>query len=363
MSKGHPLREKLSINSMVQGGELQMYWGFSTAHFDPQTIEELGRRYVAELEGLIEHCLEVAKRGSVYTPSDYGLGAEISYEALDEFLATYPHAKELYRLSGLQEGMLFHSLYAQGVEAYIEQFECEFRALRPELLRQSWEAIVSHHSIFRSSFHHENLNVPIQCVYEAVQLPFEEWDYRELSAEEQSSALKSFRESDRQRGFDFDKAPLMRISLIRLSADRYQMLWTFHHLLLDGWSVPIVLTELQQSYERLLSGESLVMGQEDRYGDYIRYLEGIDSYEEAGYWTSYLEGLEGPGFLPFIASSADRTKGVGRYEEQYLHLDESFVAEIRSYVGRNNLTLNTLMQGVWSYLLSCYLGEEDVVFG
>ena len=85
-SKGHPLREKLSINSMVQGGELQMYWGFSTAHFDPQTIEELGRRYVAELEGLIEHCLEVAKRGSVYTPSDYGLGAEISYEALDEFL-------------------------------------------------------------------------------------------------------------------------------------------------------------------------------------------------------------------------------------------------------------------------------------
>ena len=223
---------------------------------------------------------------------------------------------------------------------------------------------MSHHSIFRSSFHHENLNVPIQCVYEAVQLPFEEWDYRELSAEEQSSALKSFRESDRQRGFDFDKAPLMRISLIRLSADRYQMLWTFHHLLLDGWSVAIVLTELQQSYERLLSGESLVMGQEDRYGDYIRYLEGIDSYEEAGYWTSYLEGLEGPGFLPFIASSADRTKGVGTLRRSSTCIWMSLLWQrFRSYVGRNNLTLNTLMQGVWSYLLSCYLGEEDVVFG
>ncbi|MEZ2339470.1 condensation domain-containing protein, partial [Mucilaginibacter sp. RCC_168] len=117
--------EKLSVNSMVAGGELVLNWGYSTLHFSQERIQELADCYLKNLETLIDHCTEQHKSGIVFTPSDYGLGNEIAYNELDSFLTentTTGHGTiaGLYRLSDLQQGMLFHALYEHGSGAYVE---------------------------------------------------------------------------------------------------------------------------------------------------------------------------------------------------------------------------------------------------
>ena len=95
---------------------------------------------------------------------------------------------------------------------------------------------------------------------------------------QQATALREYEEADRAKGFDFKAAPLMRLALMRWSEECYHMLWTFHHILLDGWSLPVMMQEFLSTYETLRAGQQVARGQEDRYEDYIRYVErGIKS--------------------------------------------------------------------------------------
>src|SRR5882757_7142629 len=132
-----------------------------------------------------------------------------------EFDSSIGNITSLYRLSGLQEGMLFHGLYDGEAGAYLEQFVCELPGVAPSLLRRSWEEIIKRHSILRSSFYYDSFRIPVQGVWEEVELPWEEQDYRGLSAEERTAAIRAYEEQDRRRGFDFRQAPLRRIGLLR----------------------------------------------------------------------------------------------------------------------------------------------------
>lgn len=147
----------------------------------------------------------------------------------------------LYRLSGLQLGMLFHGLYDGGMGAYINQVECDL--IRPDLnvFRNSWKHIIKRHTILRSSFYHDQFKVPVQCVFREVELPVEVVDYSDMSESEQSVAIKQYKESNRGKGFDFKVAPLMRLGLLRLSEQRCRMVWTYHHILIDGWSMQVLM--------------------------------------------------------------------------------------------------------------------------
>jgi hypothetical protein len=270
----------------------------------------------------------------------------------------------IYRLSGLQQGMLFHGLYDEGaVGAYIEQFSCELINPDLEVFTSSWQWVLQRHSILRSAFYADQFRVPVQCVYQEVQLPIEVLDYSGMSEEEQIAAIKRYKEADQAKGFDFKEAPLMRLALLRLSEERYHMLWTFHHILLDGWSKPVVVQEFLTIYEVLQAGQQVVIEEEDRYEDYIRYIERSDKEPEEKYWKAYLQGVEHSTLLPFIGSTAERTKGMGVYQCEYLGLDAALTEKIQGYAQRHSLTVNTLMQGVWAYLLHRYTGNSHVVYG
>jgi hypothetical protein len=276
---------------MIQAGELVVNWSYSTRHYEQQTIKHLAEDYVSNLQLLINHCLEQARSGVVYTPSDYGLPAEITYKQLDHFLAQQIEGKKrgellegLYCLSGLQQGMLFHSLYDGRVEAYIEQFSCELLGFKQNVFTQSWQYVLKRHSILRSGLYYKEFSVPVQCVYKEVELPIEVLDYREMSEEQQRVAIKQYKEQDRAKGFDFTVAPLMRITLMRLSEEHYHMLWTYHHILLDGWSMHVLIEEFLSTYESLVLAKEVIIGEEDRYEDYIRYVERRDQEQEQLYW-------------------------------------------------------------------------------
>jgi len=366
-SEAQASSSRLSVNSAVSGGELVLRWSYSSRHYEKETIYKLAGDYIAQLEWLISHCLE--QEEPVYTPSDYGLGAEVAWQELDGFLEApcrdrriKDELESIYRLSSLQQGMLFHGLY-DGSGSYIEQLNCDLTGVHPEVLLASWQEVIKRHSILRSAFYYDLFNVPVQCVYREVKLPVEDLDYRSMDAEAQAAALQEYEAADRAMGFDFRSAPLMRLSLIRLDEERYRMLWTSHHLLFDGWSQPVLMEEFLNTYEALLSGHAVAEAVEDRYEDYIRYLEHRDKEAEEGYWREYLRGISHGTLLPFIHTTAERTKGRGAYGSVQVRLDEAMTAHIQGYAQSHRLTVNSLIQGIWALLLHKYTGEREVLYG
>ncbi len=362
---------KLDVSASIVDGQLQLEWRYSSLLFKEDTIEALANAYLKELTRLIIHCQQ--KPGTQLTPSDYGLTGKAGYEELEDFLETELNGKPLrgqvssvYSLSPMQEGLFFHGLYDSESPAYMEQLNCRLTNLKVEEFRQSWELLLQKHSILRSSFH-QQMSVPVQCVHKAVELPFEVLDYSGLPEREQQLELAAFRKADIRKGFDFAQPPLLRLTLIRLSEEVYQMIWTHHHLLLDGWSMPVLMHELLTTYEQLKSGAEPLQQEEDRYEDFIRYLEQKDPQEAEQFWKEYLSGVEEPCLLPFVADNGnkdrDRTKGGDEYRNMELLLDDSANKELQQFCQSHHLTVNTIVQGVWSYLLSSYTGQDDAVFG
>ncbi|RQO73975.1 hypothetical protein DBR43_00780 [Pedobacter sp. KBW06] len=368
LSAAHPVRELISVNSLIQGGELQMSWSYSSRHFNAEAIATLAEHYLSHLRELISHCVSVTE--PVFTPSDYHLGEEISNEELDQFLdAEYQGAsrrselESISRLSGLQKGMLFHSLYDEQAGAYSKQFTCELVGLDPDIFMQSWNALLKRHSILRSAFYYNEFKIPVQCVYRNVNIPVEILDCSHMDQEAQKRYIRYYEEEDLKKGFDFTAAPLMRIGLVKLDENRFYLLWSHHHLLLDGWSMPTLMEGLLSNYELLSEGKALPELAEDRYEHYIRYIERQDKEEARAYWKQYLEGLEEATLLPFIGNSSDRTRVHSGYGDEIVHFDATFTARLTRYAQQNRVTVNTLMQGVWSYLLYRYTGRTHVSFG
>jgi amino acid adenylation domain-containing protein/non-ribosomal peptide synthase protein (TIGR01720 family) len=368
LGENYVMQEKISVNSVVRDGELVLIWTFSSRHYEEQSIQELSAAYISQLQILIDHCVD--QESAVFTPSDYGLNGIISNRELDDFLDAMhgsscrrEQISGLYRLSGLQEGMLFHSLYDETSGAYIEQFCCDLVSLQPAAFETAWEHLLQQHSILRTAFYNDEAAVPLQCVFKEVILPLEILDYRYLDAAAQQQALQDYALADSRKAFDITIAPLMRITLIRLENDRYRLLWTFHHILFDGWSIPILVEELLRAYEAIVNGETLPAVPEDRYEDFIRYIGKQDKEQEELYWRGYMNGVEEATLLPFIKPGADRTKASGDYKDKLLHFDAAVTAGITSYVHRQRVTVNTLMQGVWAYLLYRYTGHHHIAYG
>ncbi|SJZ83675.1 non-ribosomal peptide synthase domain TIGR01720/amino acid adenylation domain-containing protein/thioester reductase domain-containing protein [Chitinophaga eiseniae] len=356
--------EKLTVNSMVSDGELSIEWSYSQLHFHEATIAELAAAYRYHLETLIAHCAERSRQAPVLSPSDYGLGGAMTNDELDRFLsAKKSPVAGLYRLTGLQEGMLFHGLYDEKGGSYIEQFGCELPHLDVDAFRKSWEHLVQHHTIFRSAFYAKLCSVPVQCVHHEVDLPFAVLDYRHMTATDRQEALQAWMAADRQQGLDFEKAPLMRITLFRLEDNTYRMQWTYHHLLMDGWSLPVLLGELVETYEAILTHHSLPSRKTDDFGDYIRFLADRDLVAEETYWRSYLSDVTDGCLLPFVATTASRTRGGGHFKETALRLDAAVRQQLERFTQQQRITLNTLVQGVWAYLLSRYTGKSSAMFG
>ncbi|HEY9724993.1 MAG TPA: condensation domain-containing protein, partial [Chroococcales cyanobacterium] len=270
-----------------------------------------------------------------------------------------------YPLSSLQQGMLFHSLYAPESGVNIEQFVCTLHEnLNVSCFKQAWNRIVERHAILRTSFRWEGVKEPLQEVHRQVTIPVEEQEWRELSATQQEDKLKSYLQCDRQRGFQLTEAPLMRLALCRIAEADYQCVWTFHHVLLDGRSFPIIFQELFAFYEAFCQGEDLQLEQPRPYQDYIEWLGKQDFSSTKNFWQSTLSGFTAP--TPLMVDRLQPLKfreEESGYAVQEIRLSETVTSALQSLAQQHQLTFNTLVQGAWALLLSRYSGEEDVVFG
>ncbi|WP_421657455.1 amino acid adenylation domain-containing protein [Leptothermofonsia sp. ETS-13] len=271
--------------------------------------------------------------------------------------------EDSYPLSPMQQGMLFHSLRADLAGVDIEQVLCTLHEdLNLPAFEQAWQRIIERHPVLRTSFHWEGSDEPVQIVHRSVEFLVARQDWQHFSAEEQKNRLDTYLEADRRQGFDLAQAPLMRLAIFQISQAEYQIVWTFHHILLDGRSLLILLKEVFGIYETLCQGQTLPLSPSRPYRDYIQWLKQQGSFESAGYWRQLLNSFDTPTPLPGIGTAGNLTCSAGPGNAQ-LNLSEEMTAALRSLAEQYNLTPNTLVQGAWGLLLSYYSGNQDVVFG
>ncbi|AFY36084.1 amino acid adenylation domain-containing protein [Calothrix sp. PCC 7507] len=268
--------------------------------------------------------------------------------------------KDLYQLSSMQQGMLFNNLVAQNSGVDIEQMICLVDEKIDVLaFQQAWQTVVARHAVLRTSFDWESEREPQQRVHRNVIIPLEQQDWCDLSDTEQSTKLQAYLQSDRRRGFQLNDAPLMRLALFRLQESVYQFIWTFHHALLDGRSLSVIIKELFTLYDAFCEGKDLQLPQPHPYQDHIAWLHQQDWNKAESFWRDLLKGLTAP--TPLLVDSVPREQG--SFGEQAIRLSEKTTAMLQSLAQQHQLTLNTLVQGAWALLLSRYSGETDVVFG
>ncbi len=272
--------------------------------------------------------------------------------------------EDFYPLSPMQQGMLFHSLYAPESGVYFEQLSCTLRGdLETLAFERAWQRVVDRHPVLRTAFVGEGLKEPVQVVRRQVKMPIEQQDWRGLSPAEQSSRLEAFLQAERRRNFVLSEPPLMRLALFCLAEDVYQFVWSHHHLLLDGWSVPMLLQEVMALYEAFRRGDDFHPPPRRPYRDYIVWLRRQDLSRAETFWRKTLEGFIAPTPLVVGRPIEGLVGQEERYDEQDTRLSAATTAALQSLARQHGLTLSTLVQGAWALLLSRYSDEEDVVFG
>ncbi|MBD2201082.1 amino acid adenylation domain-containing protein [Calothrix sp. FACHB-1219] len=265
-----------------------------------------------------------------------------------------------YQLSSLQQGMLFNNLVAQKSGVDIEQMICLVHEKIDVLaFQKAWQKVVERHAVLRTSFDWQSQREPQQYVHQKVIIPLEQQDWCDLSDTEQSTKLQAYLQSDRTLGFELNVAPLMRLALFRLRESVYQFIWTFHHALLDGRSLSILIKEVFAFYDAFCEGKDLQLPQPRPYQDHITWLQQQDWCKSESFWRNLLKGFTAP--TPLLLDSNPRDQS--GFGEQAIRLSEKTTAMLQSLAQQHQLTINTLVQGAWAILLSRYSGESDIVFG
>ncbi len=276
---------------------------------------------------------------------------------------------ESYALSPLQRGMLFNALFAPGSGVDVEQI---VGTLHHELdvpaLARAWARVIARHAVLRTSFRWHDVGSAVQEVHTAIDCSLKEYDWRSCPAAEQTEQLEAFLHDDRQRGFALDVAPLMRLALFRRGGAEYTLVWTLHHILLDGRSFPLVLQEVFAFYDAFSRGRDLDLTTPRPYRDYIDWLARRSDAASRTFWQQLLAGFTTPTTLrtgepAHIADPSEPDASLSGYGVEKHLLSKALTGALGQLASQLDVSLNTLVQGAWAILLSRYSGDEDVLFG
>jgi amino acid adenylation domain-containing protein len=271
-----------------------------------------------------------------------------------------PSIADVYPLSPMQQGILFHSVYDPA--SYFVQIHCRIRGpLHVPTLKSAWQSVLDRHSILRTTFAWKGLPEPLQTVHERVQVPWREEDWTHLPAAEQRQALDRYLANDQEAGFPFDTAPLLRLSLLQTGQDSYFFVWSSHHILYDAWCRELIIKEVFAYYESRLQQREPQLAWPRPYREYIAWINEQDLEDAETFWRAELKGFSVPTHL-----ACDRGRPLEQAKERdewKLLLSSDQTNRLVSAAKRLRFSLNTIVLGAWSLALSAYSGEQDLVFG
>jgi hypothetical protein len=275
------------------------------------------------------------------------------------------NTEDCYPLSPLQEGLLFHALYSPEGGEYISQIICTMRGdFKVTAFKQALQRVVQRHAALRTFFLWEGLKEPVQVVQKHLDLTWDDLDWRGLSSEAHNEQLTAYLVKEQARGFDLSRAPLMRLALIRMSDDESQFAWTYHHILLDGWSETLVSRDIISFYGALARGDDLRLPNPRPYRNYIAWLKQQDLVSAEKYWREALKGFTtATPLIPNNVPAPTQPLRKRAYYARHIRLSTDETVRLRDAARKHRLTLNTLVQGAWALVLNRYSGQQDLVFG
>ncbi|MFB6809230.1 amino acid adenylation domain-containing protein, partial [Streptomyces sp. NPDC056387] len=267
--------------------------------------------------------------------------------------------QDVWSLSPLQEGMLFHALYdPQGVDVYTSQVSVGLQGkLDPEALRSAGQALLRRHPNLRAAFRHSAQGQPVQLIPREVVLPWRQCDLSGISPADREAEADRLAAAEREERFDPARPPLMRFTLLVLGEEEYRLVITHHHMLLDGWSVPILLRDLFSLYQA--PEEDSGLPRVTPFNAYLAWLARQDRSVSESAWREDLAGLAQSCHL----APAHRSRAPIPPAQTEGFLSSELTSALQRYARDAGVTMSTVVQAAWALLLSRLTGQDDVVFG
>lgn len=349
----------LNMYGMIAAGQLQISLDYQEDTLPAEKVALFMENFKTKLSEII---YELSKENTSYlTPSDVtykGLSREILSELNRENTL-----EDVYELSPLQQGMYYHWKADSSTTQYFEQltYRLKTNVLPVEAVAKAYQELVDRHTILRTSFTEKYGDTLLQIVHKKVTGVFEFESFETTTAQEIETYVKQAKEADTRKGFDLSNPSQMRLTLLQLADNTYEFIWSFHHILMDGWCVSMLINEFYQLLNGIINNQSVSLAKPLPYSDYIKWLENVDKEKSLSYWDTYTAGYADIAKVPFERLQQNETEFAKTAEIVTLK-DDTF-QKIKQICSELEITQNTFIQGVWGYLLSRYNNTKDVIFG
>ncbi|MEW6476446.1 MAG: amino acid adenylation domain-containing protein [Actinomycetota bacterium] len=355
-----PVTHVLDINAEAsdgpEGPELGISWTYPTGMLDRAAVETLAALYAEALRALAAHAATPGAGGA--SPSDFPL-VRLTQADLDDLERRIGPPADVVPVTPLQEGFFFHAQLEEGHDPYLPQTIFDLgdgaHPVDGAVLRRSVEALLDRHPNLRAGFAQLASGIVVSVVPREAPLPWREIHLAGLTEEEQTEAVTRLAEEDLAAGFDLGRPPLIRLTLAHLGAGRARLVITSHHVLMDGWSLPIFYEELAATYDA--GGDTAGLEPARPFRDYLAWLAGQDPDTGLAAWREALAGLEGPTLVAPGQAPGEVPRAV---EAELPAADTAALAEVAR---RRHLTLNSVIQAAWAAVVGIETGRDDVVFG
>ncbi|EGL18344.1 condensation domain-containing protein, partial [Paenibacillus sp. HGF7] len=278
--------------------------------------------------------------------------------------------ENIYSLTPVQEGMLYHKLMNGDSTAYVVQHRFELNGLiNEQKVKEAIELVTMKHDVLRTSIVYEKLTMPRQIILKNRTIEYERIDLSVIAAYDRNNEMDMIAQLDVKRGFDLQRDSLLRVKLVHFGANQYKMLWTTHHIIIDGWSLSILFSDFKTYYDMLEHGKSLqsIMSivetdkkRIEKYGDYVKWLEQQNTIEGIAYWEKLLSDYDG---TADIKSMEQKPLAVETVSLSEMKLSKEQTASLQNLAATHHITMNTIVETAWGIVLQAYTGAKDVVYG
>ncbi|MFP3506149.1 amino acid adenylation domain-containing protein [Burkholderia sp. SIMBA_062] len=349
---------RLGINGGVEDGSLRFEIDYSCESFGAADIEALGACFEAALCEIAAHC--TAQSGWCPMPVDFPL-ARVSRDELARWHGSQPALDALYPATAIQLGMVFHSLMPNHASAYVNQVHMTLgEHVDVALLRRSWEAVVARHAALRTAFVGFEREQPLQLVAASAPLSWREVDHRGLAADPREAAFRALLLADRVAPFDFGQPPLMRFQVIRHDVG-CRFVWTYHHAILDGWSLQLIWADLARAYTALEAGHEPMLPVPVQFGEFVAWRAAQPLDEDRRYWREQLGACTSRTVLSIEQAGLEAQPSDAAVVTRAL--DEAGTRRLAEAARRTKVTLAIMLQAAWALVLGRHGGQSSPLFG
>lgn len=358
----------IDIDGGIVGGHLQLAVRYRRNRFSSEIIEEFAKAYGDALNLIVQYCS--ASGISEKTPSDYS-ASNLTRKELKLLQDKYDdRIEDIYNLTPLQEGILYHTVREKESTAYVTQVIYRVQNADDSIIQKVLGLLAEKHDALRTAIVHDGLQQGRQVLIIGREIEYEIFDFSELESEIQGERVAQVLDENIRRGFELSKDTLMRVKYIKISENESKIVWCYHHIIFDGWCSTMLFNDFVECYNKLAAGQDIVVLRREiaeqkrssmgTFCDYVTWLEHQDIDASMNYWRNLLDDYDE--IADFRPTKKSDTSELQMYRISY-DVSKDICRNAVNFAASNNITINTLVETAWGILLqkACYV--NDVVFG